>query len=77
MCVRALRTPESVLLQAAGEFKPLAAASVRSSAVSVFFTAALLFSFGPLVSIGGILAGELAMWERIAMLGRKLKARHG
>ena len=76
MCVRSLRTPDSVLLQAAGEFKSLAAASVRSSLVSVFLTGALLFAFGPLVSLGGILAGELTMWQRIAVLGRKLRARH-
>jgi O-antigen/teichoic acid export membrane protein len=77
MAVRALRTPESVLLQAAGEFKPLAGASVRSSVVSITVTAALLLAFGPIVSMGGIFIGDLVMSERIFSLGRKWRARHG
>lgn len=74
--VRAMRTPESVMLQAAGEFKPLAGASVRSSVVSLAATSILLFAFGPIVSLGGVFIGDLVMSERIFALGRKWRARH-
>lgn len=74
--VRAMRTPESVMLQAAGEFKPLAGASVRSSVVSLAATSILLFAFGPIVSLGGVLLGDLVMSERIFALGRKWRANH-
>ncbi|HWA29824.1 MAG TPA: hypothetical protein VG867_01940 [Rhizomicrobium sp.] len=74
--VRSLRTPESVLLQAAGEFKPLANASVRSSVVSLAATSALLSAFGPIVSLFGVLIGDLVMTERIFALGRKWRAAH-
>lgn len=61
MAARTLRTPDAVLLQAAGEFKPLAGASKRSSIISVVATLILLLAAGPLASLGGILVGELAM----------------
>ncbi|HSM94737.1 MAG TPA: hypothetical protein VLT91_01745 [Rhizomicrobium sp.] len=77
MAIRALRTPESVLLQAGGEFKPLASASVNSSVVSLAFTSALLLAFGPVVSLGGVLAGEAVMALQIFAQGRRWRARHG
>jgi O-antigen/teichoic acid export membrane protein len=55
--IRLGRMPESVLLQAAGAFRPLALASGWSSVLSVVAVAALL-PFGALWSILGILAGE-------------------
>lgn len=62
--MRILRTPDSVLLQAAGMFRYLAHASVVSSAVSIAAVAALLVLGGPLWSLGGILLGEAvcALW---------------
>ena len=77
MGVRALRTPESVMLQAAREFRPLAGASLRSAAVSLIATCALLLAFGPLVSLLGVLAGDLVMAGGIFSLGRKWRAAHG
>jgi uncharacterized membrane protein len=64
MGMRLLRTPESVLLQSAGMFRPLAHASFVSSGVSVVGVAALLWMYGPLWSIGGVLLGEtvFAAW---------------
>lgn len=59
--VRLLRTPESVLLQAAGSFRPLAFASVLASIGSVAAVLALMATSGPLWSIAGILFGELLM----------------
>jgi O-antigen/teichoic acid export membrane protein len=76
MAIRALRTPESVLLQAGGEFKLLASASVNSSVVSLLFTSGLLFAFGPIVSLGGVLTGEVVMALQIFAQARRWRARH-
>lgn len=56
--VRQWRAPESVFLQAAGEFRVLAQASMVSSLVSVISVAILLIMAGALWSIAGILLGE-------------------
>jgi hypothetical protein len=62
--VRTLRTPESVLLQAAGQFKPLAHASMVSCGVSIVGVAGFLLIGGPLYSLVGVLLGEavVAAW---------------
>ncbi|MGB8366311.1 MAG: hypothetical protein ACLQUZ_17265 [Rhizomicrobium sp.] len=77
MAVRVLRTPESVLLQAAGQFRPLANASLWSSVVSLLATLALLLTLGPVASLGGILAGEGLMATNIFALSRRWKRSHG
>lgn len=59
MLVRALRAPESAMMQAAGEFRPLAFASVYSAVCSVVGVAAILLIVDPLWSIAGVLIGEL------------------
>lgn len=76
MAIRALRTPESVLLQAAGEFRRLASASVNSSVVSLAFTTILLFAFGPIISMGGVMAGEIVMALQIFTQARKWRVQH-
>ncbi|MBI3677563.1 MAG: hypothetical protein HY243_13205 [Proteobacteria bacterium] len=76
MALRALRTPDSVLLQAAREFQPLAGASKRSSIISVVATLLLLLAAGPLASLGGIVAGELAMLASTLSLARRWKQAH-
>lgn len=76
LAVRTLRTPESVILQAAGEFRALAGASLWASLVSVFATFALLLAAGPIAALGGILAGDLVMTANIFSLTRKWKRRH-
>ncbi len=76
MAVRISRVPESVLFQAAGEFRALAWPSVWSSAVSVAATFALLLAFGPVASLGGILAGDVVMTANIFGLARRWKAAH-
>ena len=77
MAVRAWRTPEAVLLQAAREFRPLASASVISSVVALTTTAALLLLFGPVASLGGILIGDLVLTERVFALARRWKHDQG
>lgn len=56
---RLLRTPDNVLLQAAGAFRPLAMASAVSAGVSLVAAGALILLSGPLWSIAGIFAGEM------------------
>ena len=76
MAVRAVRTPESVLLQAAREFKPLARASLWSSVMSLAATLVLLLVVGPIASLGGILAGEALMTANIVALSRRWRCAH-
>jgi putative peptidoglycan lipid II flippase len=68
---RSLRTPESVLLQAAGQFRALAHASLWASVVSLGATLALLLLVGPVLSLAGILAGELVVTSRVLTLSRR------
>ena len=77
LAVRTLRTPESVLLQAAGEFRALAGVSLWSSLTAVTLTLALLLAFGPIAALGGILAGDLVMTVRIHALTARWKVHHG
>jgi O-antigen/teichoic acid export membrane protein len=67
---RILRTPESVLLQSAGQFRSLASASLWSSLVSLAATFVLLLVAGPVFSLAGILAGELVITGRVLALSR-------
>ncbi|HXL99307.1 MAG TPA: hypothetical protein VN932_05200 [Rhizomicrobium sp.] len=77
VAVRTLRMPESVFLQAAGEFRALASASAWSSVMSVVAVLGLLLLAGPIASLGGILAGDLLMTARIFGLTREWKRQHG
>ena len=61
MAIRALRGPLAVTLQAVGAFKDMASFGIKSSAISIFSTLALLLAFGPLASLGGVLLGELTI----------------
>ena len=73
--VRVLWTPDSVLLQGAGAFRPLAMASVASSVVSVLGVLVLLLLGGPLWSLGGLLVGELVYGASVVWLARRESAR--
>lgn len=57
--VRLMPNPDSVMLQAAGQFRSLASASVVSCGVSIVGVTALLLTAGPVWSILGVLAGEM------------------
>lgn len=76
MMVRNFRTPLAVELQAAGEFKALAAIGTKSCAVSLIGTLALLLAFGPIASLGGILAGEAVILWAVWRLTRAWRAAH-
>jgi O-antigen/teichoic acid export membrane protein len=74
--VRVARTPDSVLLQAAGAFRKLAGASLWSSMASLALTLALALSLGPVAALGGILFGDLVLAARIFSLARAWKRAH-
>lgn len=57
--VRAIRAPESALLQAVGEFRALAMASIYAAFFSVATVAVILWMGLPMWSIAGVLSGEL------------------
>lgn len=58
MFARQWRAPDSVLLQAAGDFRTLARASMLSACSSIVAVAGLLTALEPVWSIGGIVVGE-------------------
>ncbi|MEI9995830.1 MAG: hypothetical protein WDM91_14635 [Rhizomicrobium sp.] len=76
MAIRALRTPDAVFLQAAGEFQTLAAIGMKASVVSLAATLALLLAFGPIASLLGIVAGDLAMTAAILKRRRGWQTAH-
>jgi len=63
--VRAWRTPESVFVQATGNYPALARISGVAGIAALALTAVLLCVFGPVASLGGVLAGEIVI---VAML---------
>lgn len=77
VAARAVRAPENAFLIAAGEFHPLARAGLTGSAVSLVGTLVLLMVFGPIESLFGIVAGEVAMTFRIMALMRDWRRAHG
>lgn len=66
--VRLLRAPESSMMQGAGQFRPLARASLWSALASVAGVAGLLAVAPPVWSILGVLLGDLvfgaSLWSR-------------
>lgn len=58
MFARQWRAPDSVLLQAAGDFRSLARASMVSAVASIAAVIGLLAALDPVWSIGGIVIGE-------------------
>jgi O-antigen/teichoic acid export membrane protein len=76
MMARNFRAPLGTLLQAAGEFKALAKISSSTSVISILSTLILLVTLGPILSLGGILLGELATWYRCHKLVAQWRARH-
>ncbi|HEY0104608.1 MAG TPA: hypothetical protein VGB91_00890 [Rhizomicrobium sp.] len=77
MAIRAARTPDAVLLQAAGQFQPLAAIGMKAALVSLVATLVLLLAFGPIASLLGIFAGDVAMTAGIFRQSRAWKHGHG
>lgn len=75
LMLRALRGPPAVLLQAAGAFKEMAGIGLACSAVAILATLALLIAFGPVASLGGIVAGELMILYRVRGLVKDWEAR--
>ena len=74
--VRVWRTPEAVFLQATGNYSALARVSGWSSATSLVVTFVLLCAVGPVASLGGVLAGEIAIVLAILPLTRAWRRRY-
>ena len=74
--VRVLRTPEAVLVQATGNYSALARVSGWSSATSLVVTLVLLLAVGPVASLGGVLAGEIAIVLVLFPMTRAWRRQH-
>jgi hypothetical protein len=68
--LRVVRTPEAVFVQATGNYPALARISGFAGAVTLAVTFVLLFTFGPILSLGGVLAGEVVMVVMLIPLTR-------
>jgi hypothetical protein len=77
VAVRAVRAGDATFLQAAGQFNGLARAGLPAGIVSLVSTFALLWAFGPVASLGGILAGELVTTVNTIALMRRWRFVHG
>jgi hypothetical protein len=72
---RMLRSPDSVLLQGAGAFRPLASATLASCGASIVAVLLLLRVAAPIWSITGILAGETISTGLIWRRSRRILSR--
>jgi putative peptidoglycan lipid II flippase len=73
---RVIRTPEAVFLQATGSYSALARVSAWSSVTSLVVTFVLLCTLGPIASLGGVFAGEIAIMVGIFPLARAWRRQH-
>lgn len=73
MILRAMRTPPSVYIQAAARFKELAQTSFWAAPLSLILSALLTFLIGPIASIAGIIAGEIAMAFLVLRLAKEIR----
>ena len=75
--LRVVRTPEAVFIMATGGYDKLPLISAISSVVALVLTLVLLATFGPLWSLGGVLAGEAVMVAMIFPLTNPWRRRRG
>jgi len=75
--LRVWRTPDAVFLQATGNYSALARVSAWSSATSLIATFVLLCLMGPVASLGGVLAGEIAICLALGPLTRGWRRQYG
>jgi cyanate permease len=71
--VQCLQSPMSVLTQARGAFRPLAATSVRSCLVGIAAVLALTFTVPPVYTVAGVVLSQLVMMLGIVRLERRLR----
>lgn len=72
--VQCLQAPVSVLTQARGAFRPLAATSMRSCVVGVVAVVALALIAPPVFTVGGVVLAQLVMMLGIVRLDRHWRA---
>ena len=73
----AVRTPTAVFFQALGNYSALARVSAWSCGTSLIVTVTLLLTLGPIASLGGVLAGEIAIVLALFPLMRAWRRQHG
>ncbi len=73
--LRAVRTPEAVFVQATADYPALARIGAYSSVTALALTLALLVAFGPIASLGGVLAGEVVITLMLFPLTRVWRKR--
>jgi hypothetical protein len=71
--VRAIRSPDSLILQGSSRYQELALASVGSAVLSLCLTALLLVCFGPVQSMAGVLMGDLYLSYSVSRLLRTMR----
>ncbi len=74
--LRAVRTPTAVFFQALGNYSALARVSAWSCGTSLIVTLTLLLTLGPIASLGGVLAGEIAIILALFPLMRGWRRQH-
>jgi O-antigen/teichoic acid export membrane protein len=75
--LRVWRTPDAVFLQATGNYSALARVGFWSSATALIGTFVLLCLAGPVASLGGVLAGEIAICVALGPLTRSWRRQYG
>lgn len=73
VAVRAIRVPESVLLQAVNRFRALAVGSCKSAIVSTVAASVLLVTWGATFSLVGIFLGDLTYLMSLLRISREWK----
>lgn len=69
--IQSMRIPASSLIQAAGQFKPLAKTSLIAAPVTMMVAAGIIYMISPIASIVGIIAGEVVMTTLVFRLTRR------
>jgi hypothetical protein len=73
--LRAVRTPEAVFVQATADYPALARIAAFSCVAALALTLVLLVAFGPIASLGGVLAGEVVITLMLFPLTRVWRKR--
>lgn len=73
--LRAVRTPETVFLQATGNYPVLARISAYAGGATLLVTLVLLLAFGPIVSLMGVVIGEVVVVATVFPLTNRWRRR--
>ncbi|MET1756862.1 hypothetical protein ABVV53_15560 [Novosphingobium sp. RD2P27] len=74
VCIRSVRVPLSVFVQAGRQFRALAHTSLLAAPVTLLIAAILTVAVDPITSIAGIICGELVMTFGVWRLAKGIKS---